>query len=558
VRPFLVVLLALLAVSFGRAAGPAQLEPLPRPTIVVLQTDDQTADSLRVMANVRRLIVAAGASFETALSAIPSEPPSLAVLLSGRYAHGSGLLDAQGQAASRLGAVAALPVWLQRAGYYTVFLGLYPSGYAGRQGTDIPPGWSAWYAPVATSRLRYLGYTLNENGRLARYGRGADAYQTDVLAAKAVAIVAQRARMPQPLFLWASFLAPRAGLPAAGRPREAPLPAPRHQGRFASEALPLPPSFNEADVADKPAAVRERPLLDASAVAEITARYRLRLESLLAVDEAVAGIVEALQDAGRLDQAWIIFTSASGFLAGEHRVPRGKALPYEPAVRVPLVVRGPGVAAGLRLRQPVSTVDLVPTILDMAGVEAGSRLDGRSLLPVLRDPGLFYGRDLLIEGPGGGARAPSFAALRTPRYLYVQYATGEEELYDLARDPYELTSLHALPSRAALRAELARRLQRLARCAGASCRLGPALTLRLRLRGDCFRPLVEASIGGSDTEAVRRVAFFLAGRRVGVDGRPPFRLVTRLPAGAPALRAHILLADGREVSRDRLPPACPG
>lgn len=513
------------------------------------------------MPNVRRLLAEQGASFDNAFVSLSLCCPSRATFLTGQYAHGSGVLDNRppGGGYGRLDGENTLPVWLQRAGYATVHLGKYLNGYGRRDPTGIPPGWSEWHGAVDPSTYRYYGYTLNENGRLVRYGTDTASYQTDVYARKAVEIVTRRAASPKPFFLWVAFLAPHAGGPATGHPPGTPLPAPRHRGRFASEALPAPPSFNEADVSDKPAAIQRLPLLGPKEIAAVTESYRLRLESLLAVDEAVAQIVDALSSSGELGETWIIFTSDNGFFHGEHRVQRGKIRLYEPSIRVPLIVRGPGVTAGLRLSQPVSNVDLAPTIVDIAGATAGRAMDGRSLLPLLRDPSLRYGRDLLIEGPGKDAASRSFTALRTPRYKYAEYATGERELYDLARDLYELYSLHADPGYAALRDELARRLTRLRDCAGSSCLAGPALSLSARVRGGCPRALVRATLAGPDAGSVRKVIFFLDGRRVTADRRSPFRVITRLPAAETAtLRALALLSDGREVTRDRPVSGCPG
>ena len=139
-----------------------------------------------------------------------------------------------------------------------------------------------------------------------------------------------------------------------------------------------------------------------------------------------------------------MFTSDNGFFHGEHRVPFGKLLPYEPSIRVPLIVRGPGVPRGQRRAQLVENIDLAPTILEAARAKGDPILpsDGRSLFPLLRDRGLEWGRDLLIAARGGAVR---YWALRTYRYLYVEYSTGELELYDLDVDPYEERSVHADP-----------------------------------------------------------------------------------------------------------------
>ena len=145
-------------------------------------------------------------------------------------------------------------------------------------------------------------------------------------------------------------------------------------------------------------------------------------------------------------------------------------LPYEPSIRVPLIMRGPGIPAGLRLTRRVANIDLAPTIVDAAGATAGLEIDGHSLLPVIASPGMSLNRDLLVERvPGPG----TFTALRAPNYLYAEYENGEQELYDFARDPFQLTSRHNDPAYAALKADLAERLNHLRDCAGLTCRTRP-------------------------------------------------------------------------------------
>jgi arylsulfatase A-like enzyme len=192
------------------------------------------------------------------------------------------------------------------------------------------------------------------------------------------------------------------------------------------------------------------------------------LESLLAVDEAVAAVVDALRRAGELERTLIVFTSDNGYLAGEHRLPHGKAQVYEPAIRVPLLIRGPGIPAGVRPRQLVTNADLAPTILEAAGAVAGRAQDGRSLLALTRDPYAGRRRALLIE-VWRGLRLRT-AAIRTPRWLYARHQGGWRELYDLRRDPEQLLSLQASPAHQVVQAALARSLWKLRTCQGTSCR----------------------------------------------------------------------------------------
>jgi arylsulfatase A-like enzyme len=538
----------------------------PRPNVVVIETDDQTLESVRVMKNVEDLLAKQGTTFDNNFVSFSLCCPSRSTFLTGQYAHNHGVLGNSAPAGGyyKLDSSNTLPVWLQRAGYYTAHLGKYLNGYGTRNPTEIPPGWSEWHGSVDPSTYRYFGYTLNENGTLATFGSDPASYQTDVYAAKAVDIIRRRVPADQPLFLWFTPLAPHSGRPRdADDPRNlaTPSPAPRHRNRFASEPLPMPPSFNEQDVSDKPIGIRSRPLLSAAAVAAIRENYQQRLESLLAVDEAVASIVNALRETGELDRTLIVFTSDNGFFHGEHRIRTGKVLLYEPSIRVPLIVRGPGVPRGRHLTQLVANIDLAPTIVDAAEAKADRKMDGRSLLPLLRDPGLEWGRDLLIERGPDSNPANVFSAIRSRNYLYAEYGNGEQELYDLAKDPYELASQHANPAYAALKASLAARLARLRTCAGASGRARPSVSLTLSYRagaGHCARSAVRATLKGDGT--ARAVSFFVNRRWVKSDTKPPFRTtITRraFPAGRwSTVRARVSFRYDRFVTVDRALPVC--
>jgi N-acetylglucosamine-6-sulfatase len=457
-------------------SGSTLKRPQRRPNVVVLMTDDQTLESLRVMRNVDRLLARKGAFFTQSVVSFSLCCPSRATFLTGQYAHNHRVLSnlAPSGGYQRLNHTTALPVWLHRGGYYTVQVGKYLNGYGLVRPREIPPGWSEWYGLVDPFTYRYWGFTTNENGKLVRYIRRAD-YQTDVLARKAVDVIRRRVPKRKPLFLYVGFVAPH-----IGSPRElddppslrTPAPAPRHRDRFLFEPLPTSADFNEEDVRDKPLAVRRRPMLQEFQIGALTEAYQQELESLLAVDEAVGRIVRALSRAGELQNTLIMFTSDNGYFHGEHRIPSGKVYLYEPSIRVPLIVRGPGIAAGLRLDDLVANIDLAPTIADAANVTPLRIVDGRSLLPLLRNGIRPEPRSILIESPPSNVPRQVFAAIRTPQYLYASYASGDQELYDLAADPYELTSVHRDPAQAALVAELSLRLDQLRRCAGSTCRNG--------------------------------------------------------------------------------------
>ena len=559
-RAFAIVLLTA-ALVLPAAAGAQQ----QRPNVVVLMTDDQTVESLRVMPRTRELIAGGGVEFANSFVNYALCCPSRATFLTGQYAHNHGVFSNQLPSGgySRLDTSNWLPGWLQGAGYTTVHVGKFLNGYGNQTPPEhVPPGWSEWYTTVDPSTYRFWNYTMNENGILTTYGVDNDPafYSTDFFSLRASEVIARLALADSPFFLSVDYLAPH-----GGGPREpddppnlgTPAVAPRHRDAFAAEPFPFSPAFNEADVSDKPQRVSERNVLPPQRVAAIQENYRQRLESLLAVDEGVARVIDALRQSGELDDTLVIFTADNGFFHGEHRIGAGKVLPYDPALRVPLMMRGPGVRAGLRLRQLVTNADLAPTILDAADAAPGRTQDGRSLLRLTADPGLHWGRELLIEG--GDRNGLTFVGLRNRRFGYVEYGTGERELYELPKDPNQLESHHFDPNYAAVQAGLARRLAALRACVGRSCRAEPRIRLRVRPRG-CAGRYLRVRLTGSERRLTDVVRFFTAGRRAGADGRAPFARRIRRRGIRPGihfrLRAHVELEDGREFTIDRQLRAC--
>jgi len=500
--PLLAGCLVGVAGASGATAAPAAQS---RPNIVVIETDDQTQASLAYMPKTRALLGAQGVTFDNSFVSYSLCCPSRSTFLTGQYAHNHGVLGnappVGGWAVFRAKhATNNLAVWLQKAGYYTALIGKFLNGYGGKQaGNDVsvPPGWSEWHAGVD---LSYLGGTMSDNGKLDQLPATEAGYQTDVWSRMAQDLIARRAPSSQPFFLWLTPHVPHTGgprdpddpaaMPAANGRRAkqnatggTTRPPARYRNRFANVPLPTPPPFNETDVSDKPAGVRNLPLLTPAQIADLREAYQQALEADLGVDDMVAAVVARLQAAGELDSTLIVFTSDNGFMYGEHRIPKGKVVLYEPSIRVPLLVRGPGVPKGIHLAQMAANVDLAPTIVEAAGAKPGLTVDGRSLFTLFRNPKSSWRTGLVIErGPAGNGRprrnpnrpaaagrSQVFVALRTPQYLYAQYADGEQELYDLARDPYELANKASDPAYAQVRSTLATRLAALKTCAGAAC-----------------------------------------------------------------------------------------
>lgn len=460
----------ILLIPFLAVLSPAAAAP-ERPNVLLILTDDQTLESMRVMEKTLHLLGEEGTTFENSFVSYPMCCPSRATGLTGQYAHNHGVMGNKSPEGGyhRLDSKNTLPVWLRAAGYQTAHVGKYLNGYTGPK---VPPGWSRWFGLSDPTTYQMYGYLVIDNGKRVRYGESEADYQTDVLAAKAEAILRDFARdkSHRPFFLSVAPLAPhteRSDEAGKGTP---PRPAPRHQGRFADEPMPEKASFDEADVSDKPGHIQRFPRLSPAKKAAVLSSYRARLASLLAADDLVERLVTALEETGQLDNTVIIFTSDNGFLLGEHRVPDGKLLPYEESIRVPLIVRGGGFPAGATALQPVANIDLAPTILELTGAKPRRTMDGRSLLPLALDPSLGRDRDLLLEGFSRNSARPSYEAIRTPGWLWVEYRNGARELYDLEADPLQLRNRQGDPALAAVQADLARRLAKLRTCAGATCR----------------------------------------------------------------------------------------
>jgi N-acetylglucosamine-6-sulfatase len=500
--------LALVAAAFVPAgSGPAQ-EPAPAerpsgPNVVLLMTDDQTVRDMAPLRRTRRLIGRAGVTFTRSYVSYPVCCPSRATFLTGQYAHNNGVTCLYawcGGGYTSLRQREYLPVWLERAGYATAHIGKFLNGYGRERAPDLPAGWTEWYGLVDHSTYRMWGYKIYENGRARTYGRTLREtprfYQTDVLGRRAVDFIRRRAPDDAPFFLSVAFLAPHHESGYTQRlTGHLVRPAPRHRGRYAHAALRKPANYNERDVSDKPwfHGRWNRPLTPRREAA-ITVRMRERWESLLAVDEAVAAIIGELRRAGELDDTYVIFTSDNGYMQGEHRVPLGKMLPYDPSTQVPLLIRGPRIPPGRKTKALVGNIDLAPTVLDATPARAPGPLDGRSILPFARNVRLRSLRPLLHETVGNGARGrvntgegrakgeqtrvPAWRAVRTTRWLYVDYKGGQRELYDLRRDPAQMNSLAGDPRLRVRLRTLRRILGDLTRCAGRECQEWAAASVR--------------------------------------------------------------------------------
>lgn len=482
----------------ARAAVPPAMitaqTPITPNIILILADDlDLQLDTVTTMPHLQALVADQGVTLDHFIVNASICCPSRASLLRGQYVHNHQVYtngpppDGGFEAFRDLGLENdTIATRLQGAGYRTALFGKYLNRYAYSSPANyIPPGWSEWYAPSPTAPgYTQYNYRLNENGTLVNYGSAPQDYLQDVLTARAQSFITRTIASGEPFFVYFGSFSPHT--PST--------PAPRHTTLFTETLAPRPPSFNELDVSDKPLGIQTLPLLTPEEIQQIDEQYRLWLQSMQAVDDTIASMAATLQATGQLSNTYVIFTSDNGYHMGQHRLAPGKYMGYEEDVRVPFFVRGPQVPISQTLPHLASIVDLAPTLADIAGIPIPPYMDGQSLLPLLGDdpPPLedwrqaclfeqYVGDHLQAPDPLGEPPDPFdspkydsvplfYTGLRTAQLKYIEYDTGERELYDLVNDPYELENQIA-NAEPGLLAQLSEWLYLLHTCATDDCRI---------------------------------------------------------------------------------------
>lgn len=404
--------------------SPAVARPT-RPDIVLIVTDDQRINTLKWMPTVWDKIVGKGKRFKNAIVPTSTCCPSRASLLTGLYAHNTKVWS-NGRGWNRFvdaGMEArTVAVWLRSAGYRTGLIGKYLNAYGG---TLAPPGWTSWHAFQGTNGAYYNYRLRHGDGGFTDHGSDPSDYSTDVLRRLSLRYI-RNTPSTKPFFLYLAPFAPH--YPWAPAPRHRYLPAP--VGPF------NPPSLNEENVSDKPPWIQQLGFVDESYIHTTrVGQYR----SLRAVDDALHAIMEVQRQRSRLRNTLFIIMSDNGDMWGEHRA-RGKFVPYASATRVPLAIRWLGhVPQGVVDGRLALNLDVPATIAAVAGATHGA-IDGLSLLSSLKRLGSVIESREAVRGGSNGTNVfrPAYCGWRTRRYLFVRYANGLSELYDYARDPYEL------------------------------------------------------------------------------------------------------------------------
>jgi arylsulfatase A-like enzyme len=412
------------------------------PNIVFVLTDDLDLNLVQFMPHVLAM-ERSGVSFANYFVTDSLCCPSRSSIFTGEFPHNSGVFrnlepdggyggfNAQGNE-PRTFAVA-----IQRAGYRTAMLGKYLNGY--RPALNPPAlGWSEW--DVAGNGYPEFNYALTENGNLVRYGSAPEDYLTDVVSRLALKFISQSAGTP--FFVEVATFAPHAPY----------VPAPRDKDTLAEVRAPRTAAFAAAPKGGTPQWLSRLPPLSGSDIA-IDRDFRKRAQSVLAVDRMIGDLETAVATSGQADNTYFVFSSDNGYHMGEHRLMPGKMTAFDTDIHVPLIVTGPGVAHGRILDAVVENIDLCPTFAELAGVAIPASADGHTLVPLLRqEPSPSWRSLALIEHHGPlkqeaedpdtpsirSGNPPTYGAIRSRDWVYVEYDDGTREYHDRTSDPYEL------------------------------------------------------------------------------------------------------------------------
>jgi N-acetylglucosamine-6-sulfatase len=418
-----------------------------RPNIVFILTDDLALNLVQYMPHVVKM-QKEGVTFANYFVTDSLCCPSRSSIFTGRFPHNTGIYKNVGEDGgfmafhNRHHEQSTFATALQAAGYRTAMLGKYLNGYK-PQNNPPEPGWTYW--AVAGNGYPQFHYDFNEDGKFSRAGDQPTDYLTDVLAAKAASFIKQSAGTPFAIEI------------ATFSPHAPYTPAPRDANAYPDARAPRTPAFNAAPEASAPQWLHTHPALTSQEIAGIDRDFRKRAQAVLAVDQMIGELQAAVAAIGEANNTYFVFSSDNGYHMGDFQLRSGKQTAYDTDIHVPLIVTGPGVPAGRTVEDIAENIDLHPTFTQIGGAAAAANVDGRSLVPLLHgQPVADWRKAALVEHrgpvknqtdpdyPGKHSGNPTtYEALRTAKWLYVEYAGGEKEYHDLATDPYELHNTYA-------------------------------------------------------------------------------------------------------------------
>lgn len=451
VAGFLLVAASASRGNAGEPSGPQADTARRALNIIFVLADDHRYDFLGFLPEAPQFLetphldrlAREGAHLRNAFVSTSLCSPSRASILTGLYMHHHRVVDNQRPEPAD---IRFFPEFLRAAGYQTAFVGKWHMGHD----SDEPrKGFDHWAG--FRGQGEYTDPTLNINGRRQTF----PGYSTDVLTDQALAWLRQP--RTQPFFLYLSFKAPHF-------PFE---PAPRHRGRYDRAPIPYPETManTEQNYQSQPHWVRQRRYgihgvdhmetgrFDNDPVPSFEDLYRRYAEAVHSIDENLGRLLQHLDDSGLRDTTLVVYMGDNGFALGEHGF-YDKRDAFEVSIRVPLLVRAPGlVAPGTVVTAMVQNIDIAPTLLEAAGAAVPAdapRMDGRSCWPLLRGRQVPWRDHLLYEyyWEWNFPATPTTFAIRTDRRKFIYYhgIWDRNGFYDLETDPRERHNLIAVPA----------------------------------------------------------------------------------------------------------------
>ena len=455
---------------------PAEPHLKKRPNILLITADDASILDLPYMPHVRKLIGKAGVKFADALAPTPICVPARASLLTGQYADNTGTVTISGPRGGfqHFRDKRSLPVALQKAGYQTLFTGKYLNGYDKPGQTYVPPGWTDWRA-TSDGTYNFYNQVLNINGHLEHVNR----YTTFTMRDQADDMIRSHGKRKKPWYLWLNYVAPHVGSPVqAGDPKllypgtkaayGTTVPAPSDFNRYRNIKLPDRPDMFEKDISDKPKHSPAHRHLSHNQKKALRIEFERRVEAVQGVDRAVASQIRTLKQTHQLKNTVVIFTGDNGFVTGEHNM-EGKLWHYNEILRIPVLMRGPGIPRHKVVRTAITNPDIAVTIMALARAKSlRGPLDGVNMLPWLRAPEQV--RVVPIRGWAvKNGKHQMYSGVRVGPWTYVKMFSYSHEMYDRRTDPYELNSLIKNPLYAKVKHELHALMVKYQNCKGKTC-----------------------------------------------------------------------------------------
>ena len=385
-----------------------------RPNFLIIITDDQRFDTMQYMPNTQKLIFDQGVTFSHGYITTPFCCPSRASILTGMYAHNHNIHVNEDKLK-----FTTFVEDLHKNGYYTGLVGKYLNSWNG----DARPEFDYWVSFFGGTVPTYYDPSLNVNGKWQKL----TGYMTYLFKDYVIEFLDKASHQRKPFLL---YFAPNAPHPPY-------TPAKEDQGSYTDLAPFRPPSYNEADMSDKPKSISDKALLDSASAAQIDRIRRRQILTLVALDRSMGEILAKLKATGEMDNTVIIFISDNGKHWGEHRLD-SKSTAYEESVKVPFALRYPALVPKPYTEDKlVANIDIAPTIYELSDTPIPKTVDGLSLVKLLSGKGDWRDHILLEAWPDRG----HWQAVHTENNVYIETDNDLSEFYNLETDPFQMDNM---------------------------------------------------------------------------------------------------------------------